>query len=202
MKIDRETKSVKVSRAEQVRSLLQQVKSKTKVAADTTIEKRPRKPVPQRITPNIAVDKINLFGSKPLGIFSNKDMRESTENKTWQALYERDLKLAVTHPPSNYFQQMILWTEQGKLWKFPIDNEQDLEEEKKVYFTEHIFLEDYLEPWCPPKGTYTAFYGIVEAKKEHIDWYKNYFEEKRKILEEVGAIPAAADKAQTQKTLE
>lgn len=45
-------------------------------------------------------------------------------NATWQTLHERELRLAVTHPPTNYFQEMILWTEQGKLWKFPIDNEQ------------------------------------------------------------------------------
>ncbi|KAJ8971509.1 hypothetical protein NQ314_000671 [Rhamnusium bicolor] len=153
------------------------------------------------------VKKINLFGSKPLGIFTNKDLKESPENKTWQSLYERDLKLAVTHPPSNYFQEMILWTEQGKLWKFPIDNEQGklnipyLEEEKKVYFAKHVFLEDHLESWCPSKGPIRHFmelvcvglsknpYITVEAKKEHIEWYKNYFEDKKKILQEVGAIP-------------
>lgn len=72
-------------------------------------------------------DKINLFGSAPLGIFSNKShFKEVPGNSTWTILHNRDLKLAVTHPPSNYFQQMILWTEQGKLWKFPIDNEQGL----------------------------------------------------------------------------
>lgn len=51
-------------------------------------------------------------------------MEDSVQTKTWINLQNRDLRLAVTHPPANYFQQMILWTEQGKLWKFPIDNEQ------------------------------------------------------------------------------
>ncbi|XP_072381600.1 small ribosomal subunit protein mS31-like [Diabrotica undecimpunctata] len=131
----------------------------------------------------MVVQKIDLFGSKPLGIFNNKDMQEN-ETNTWQKLYERDLKLATTHPTSNYFQQMILWTEQGKLWKFPIDNEQDLEEEKKVDFSKHIFLEEHLEPWCPQKGPIRYFmelvyvglsknlYLTVEAKIEHIYWYK------------------------------
>ena len=27
-------------------------------------------------------------------------------------------------PPSNAFEEQIRWTEEGKLWKFPIDNEQ------------------------------------------------------------------------------
>lgn len=69
--------------------------------------------------------KIDLFGSAPLGIFTDKsELKQVDGNSTWNILYNRDLRLAVTHPPSNYFQEMILWTEQGKLWKFPIDNEQ------------------------------------------------------------------------------
>lgn len=73
------------------------------------------------------MEKIDLFGSKPLGIFTaNKDCLkdEGIPNKTWEILQQRELRLAVTHPPSNYFEQMIQWTEQGKVWKFPIDNEQ------------------------------------------------------------------------------
>jgi len=27
-------------------------------------------------------------------------------------------------PPSNAFEEMMRWTEEGKLWTFPIDNEQ------------------------------------------------------------------------------
>lgn len=69
---------------------------------------------------------VNLFGEKPLGIFKNDtELKESADIlSTWSYLQARELKLAVTHPPSNYFQKMALWTEQGKLWKFPIDNEQ------------------------------------------------------------------------------
>lgn len=69
---------------------------------------------------------VNLFGEKPLGIFkSDMQLNESVDIlSTWSYLQARELKLAVTHPPSNYFQKMALWTEQGKLWKFPIDNEQ------------------------------------------------------------------------------
>ena len=29
-------------------------------------------------------------------------------------------------PPTNAFEEMIQWTNEGKLWRFPIDNEQGL----------------------------------------------------------------------------
>lgn len=69
---------------------------------------------------------MNLFGEQPLGIFKSMiDAPASVDElATWSALQQRELNLAVTHPPSNHFQKMALWTEQGKLWKFPINNEQ------------------------------------------------------------------------------
>lgn len=86
------------------------------------------------------VQKIELFGSSPLGIFTRpQELKESVGNITWTALQNRDLRLAVTQPPSNYFQQMILWTDQGKLWKFPIDNEQG-GNNKNFKFMEIIIL--------------------------------------------------------------
>lgn len=67
-----------------------------------------------------------MFGETPLAIFNNPAALQDSPDilKTWSKLQARELKLTVTHPPSNYFQKMALWTEQGKLWKFPIDNEQ------------------------------------------------------------------------------
>lgn len=68
---------------------------------------------------------IDLFGSKPLGIFTDPSMlKDVPECTMWRTLNDRELKLSVTHPPANHFQQLIQWTEQGKLWRFPIDNEQ------------------------------------------------------------------------------
>lgn len=46
------------------------------------------------------------------------------ELKTWCACEERDIKILYTRSPENAFQEMIQWTEEGKLWKFPINNEQ------------------------------------------------------------------------------
>ena len=77
--------------------------------------------------------KKDLFTGETLGIFS-KDYLNSTETQEtptacsehWRKLEKHDLDLMVTHPPENYFQQIIKWTEEGKLWKFPIDNEQGI----------------------------------------------------------------------------
>lgn len=86
-----------------------------------------------------------------------------------------------------------------------------MEQEQNVYFTEHIFLEKHLEPWCPPKGPVRHFmelvcvglsknpYMTVETKKGHIEWYKNYFEDKKQLLKEVGAIPAEKKLLPTEK---
>lgn len=77
-----------------------------------------------------------------------------------------------------------------------------MEEEKSTYFTEHVFLEKHLEPWCPQKGPVRHFmelvcvglsknpYMTVQTKKDHIEWYKDYFVSKLQLLREVGAIPA------------
>lgn len=72
-----------------------------------------------------------------------------------------------------------------------------LDEELQTSFTEHVFLEELLEPWCPKKGPIRNFmelvciglsknpYLSVQQKHEHIEWYRQYFEEKRDILQRV-----------------
>ncbi|XP_050091281.1 28S ribosomal protein S31, mitochondrial isoform X2 [Anopheles aquasalis] len=150
---------------------------------------------------------VKLFDGEPLGIFTDLASLKDVPDKlpTWQKLQERELKLSVTHPPANYFQKMALWTEQGKLWKFPIDNEQGRDEEQKVPFTEHVFLEEHLESWCPKRGPIRHFMELVcvglsknhyitaQEKRDHIDWYRDYFEQKKELLQEV--IVQEADKA-------
>lgn len=89
--------------------------------------------------------RIDLFGAEPLGIFTPKlsertsEDRETPVFKTWNRLKQRELRLAVTHPPTNIFEEMILWTEQGKLWKFPINNEQGNWRRLNVCMSVHIF---------------------------------------------------------------
>ncbi|XP_075055142.1 small ribosomal subunit protein mS31 [Mixophyes fleayi] len=98
-------------------------------------------------------------------------------------------------PPRNGFEEMIQWTKEGKLWTFPIDNEIGLDEEQKVEFHEHVFLDKYLEDF-PKQGPIRHFmelvicglsknpYFTVQQKKDHIDWYKDYFHQKEDLLRE------------------
>lgn len=77
---------------------------------------------------------------------------------------------------------MALWTEQGNLCNFPIDNEQGLSEEAATDFSEHILLEQHLEHWCPKKGPIRHYMELVcvglaknpyisaTEKKDHILW--------------------------------
>ncbi|EFN71095.1 28S ribosomal protein S31, mitochondrial [Camponotus floridanus] len=145
---------------------------------------------------------INLWNGQPSHIFENIGVpsQDIPELKTWTALEQRELKALTTYPPANIFQELILWTEQGKLWKFPIDNEQDMEEEQNVHFSEHVFMERHLKEWCPKSGPVRHFmelvctglsknpYLTVEEKINHIVWYKDFFESKQDLLRQLGAI--------------
>lgn len=144
---------------------------------------------------------INLFSSEPLDIFKNFDVSANCPTlPTWDRLHKKSLKLAVTHPPKNIYEQMVIWTEQGKLWKFPIDNEQGMEEECNVFFAEHVFLEPLIDEWCPTKGPIRHFMELVcvglsknpflsvEEKKDHINWFRQYFYEKNQLLKEIEAL--------------
>lgn len=125
----------------------------------------------------------DLFSSEPLGIFPKGYVTKEkikSFTPTWDELALREMALTVTHPPENAFEEQIQWTKQGKLWKFPIDNEIGLEEEKKIGFHEHVFLERHLSDWCPKRGPVRHFmelvctglsknpYLTVERKKAHI----------------------------------
>lgn len=72
-----------------------------------------------------------------------------------------------------------------------------LDDELQTSFTEHIFLQEYIESWCPKKGAVHNFmelicialsknpYLSVQQKHDHLDWYRNYFDEKRDILQRI-----------------
>lgn len=71
-----------------------------------------------------------------------------------------------------------------------------LEEEAKVPFHEHIFLEKHLEEGFPREGPVRHFmelvvtglsrnpYLTVQQKKEHISWFRDYFHQKEEVLKE------------------
>jgi small subunit ribosomal protein S31 len=146
--------------------------------------------------------KVDLESGLPLNIFS-KDLQKSPQQevklKIWDRLLQEEKQLLLTHPPRNALEEMIMWTKQGKIWKFPIDNEQGMDEEANTGFHEHVFLDNLLDGF-PKKGPIALFmelvciglsknpYLSVKQKKEHIDWFRQYFKEKESVLKEVGAI--------------
>ena len=144
MKIDRDTKPTggTMPRSQFVRNSLagKQYQQKYESRNDSQLQHRKKRP----ITAVPHTGSVNLFGEEPLGIFKDPSVLRDGEDllPTWTQLHERELKLFITHPPKNYFEKMSLWTEQGKVWKFPIDNEQGLETEALVDFSEHVFLDN------------------------------------------------------------
>ncbi|XP_075551496.1 mitochondrial ribosomal protein S31 [Dermacentor variabilis] len=147
-------------------------------------------------------EKLELDVDRRLGIFS-KDIEENTDVpqlKTWETLQKRELQLLVAPPPKNAYEEMILWTEQGKLWKFPIDNEVGLDEEAQMSFEEHVFLEDQIKDF-PERGPIRHFMELVlvglsknphisvQRKHEHIEWFRQYFRAKADVLRASGALP-------------
>lgn len=72
-----------------------------------------------------------------------------------------------------------------------------MENEANVYFSEHVFLDQYLEGWCPARGPIRHFMELVcvglsknpyisaQDKKEHILWFQEYFENKKDLLKEL-----------------
>ncbi|KAL7018121.1 hypothetical protein ACKWTF_010646 [Chironomus riparius] len=180
LKIESEKPKRQISKAQNVRNIIGQGRQQRDA---------PRAPREKSQKQTI----VNLFGGKPLNIFTDSAVVPD-HLETWSKLEQREMKLTVTHPPRNYFEKMILWTEEGKVWKFPIDNEQGLEVEKNTDFTEHVLLEMHLEGWCPTRGPVRHFMELVcvglskncflsaQEKRDHIMWYKEYFESKSEVL--------------------
>lgn len=213
MKIDRRQspKDSSLSRSEYVRrSIAAKGKQKSQYRNESSNDGR--RPVQRKREAATYTGSVNLFGGESLGIFTDPtQLKESTDLlPTWSYLQEQALKLQVSHPPSNYFDKVALWTEQGKVWRFPIDNEQDWLDEKDVDFSEHIFLEQHLEGWCPNRGPIRHFMELVcvglsknpyitaKEKKDHILWYRDYFETKKDILKDLIAEEAKSSGNETK----
>ena len=90
--------------------------------------------------------------------------------------------------PKNAIEEQILWTEQGRMWPYPINNEYILGEEENVSFVDHIFLDSYLKKHnLPQTGPVAHFmelvcvglsknpYMTVKKKREHLDAFAKYF---------------------------
>jgi len=81
-----------------------------------------------------------------------------------------------------------------------------MEEEAKVGFHEHVFLDNLLVDF-PKRGPVRHFmelvinglsknpYLTVSQKREHVDWYKQYFSDKYKLIEELTITAASKEEA-------
>lgn len=195
MKVEQTVPQPQLSRAEQVRQALRKAQPLPKTA-DKTITSQLQRRQPSKRTGA----QVDLFGAEPFTYFKDmKPIDQPVRLETFNNCMEREMRLSITHPPRNIYEQMILWTEKGMIWQFPIDNEQGLDEEKTVYFAEHIFLEQHLEGWCPDQGPVRHFMELVcvglsknywltvQEKKQHIMWFKEFFADRKKLLKEIGA---------------
>nr|XP_045010655.1 28S ribosomal protein S31, mitochondrial [Jaculus jaculus] len=141
----------------------------------------------------------NLYKGKRLNIFDvNAFTEEAPETETapslWEIEFAKQLATVNEQPFENGFEEMIKWTQEGKLWEFPINNEAGFDDDGSE-FHDHIFLDKYLVGF-PKQGPIRHFmelvtcglsknpYLSVKQKVEHIEWFRNYFNEKRDILKE------------------
>ncbi|NXD43745.1 RT31 protein, partial [Copsychus sechellarum] len=147
-----------------------------------------------------SVDYRSLKVGKRLNIFTKASTEPEHALKTvssptiWDLEFAKEVAAVTAQPPRNGFEEMIQWTKEGILWEFPIDNEVGMEDDAE--FHEHIFLEKHLEGF-PKEGPIRHFmelvicglsknpYLSVKQKVEHIEWFQNYFEEKKELLQEI-----------------
>lgn len=170
-----------------------------------TLRDGKRQPGLRRQFSNPDREKVKLFRGQGLGIFSAADSLQTeaqpvTESipghdSLWERVRQEQLAVLSSQPPTNAFEEMIQWTKKGILWHYPINNEQGMDEEAKVGFHEHVFLEDQIQDF-PRRGPIRHFmelvlvglsknpYLTVQHKREHIDWFRQYFKDKRDVLEE------------------
>ncbi|WKY02492.1 hypothetical protein Q1695_016064 [Nippostrongylus brasiliensis] len=151
--------------------------------------------VRKTIKPDPSVPSL-LNGSKRLGIWENLEGHQDRSVGFWS---EWDLRAArimnKSLGPENAFEEQIEWTEQGKQWPYPIDNEYMLGPEAEVPFYDHIFLERHLAGLGLPKdGPIAHFMELVcvgmsknpymtkEKKMEHLTWFANFFNAEKQEL--------------------
>ncbi|XP_017397968.1 28S ribosomal protein S31, mitochondrial [Cebus imitator] len=141
----------------------------------------------------------SIFKGKRLYIFdmtaaTKEDSETDTSPSLWDVEFAKKLATVNEQPLQNGFEELIQWTKEGKLWEFPINNEAGFDDDGSE-FHEHIFLEKHLEGF-PKQGPIRHFmelvtcglsknpYLSVKQKVEHIEWFRNYFNEKQDILKE------------------
>ncbi|XP_074715873.1 small ribosomal subunit protein mS31 isoform X1 [Strix uralensis] len=155
---------------------------------------------PERLSSQSFDSRRSLKVGRRLNIFTKASKETENALKTvssptiWDLEFAKEIAAVTAQPPRNGFEEMIQWTKEGILWEFPIDNEAGMEDDAE--FHEHIFLEKHLKDF-PKQGPIRHFmelvicglsknpYLSVKQKIEHIEWFQNYFEEKKELLQEI-----------------
>lgn len=158
--------------------------------------------------------RLNLFTVSKNSIDATTARERSNDKIEWSCSdwlnsMEEDLESDVFNVPypGNAFEEQIMWTEEGKLFKFPIDNEQGVDEaEILTPFYQHVFLQSKLEDWCPRVGAIGDFmkalctalsmnpHLTVVEKHQHIEWFRDYFNEKSNLLTALGLLDVDENK--------
>lgn len=126
----------------------------------------------------------SLFSGERLNIFDPKvKYTDDEENRSvfFEKLLQNEIQMVMNYPVENAYEETIRWTEEGKLWKFPINNEQGkhctahpplfstfienfvllgLEAEERVPFYEHVLLDELLVGF-PEVGPVRQFMELV-----------------------------------------
>ena len=106
------------------------------------------------------------------------------------SIHEQKMKQAVQNAipnlgPKDGFEEIMQYAD--KMWQFPIDNEQGLDEQETSTFEDHVFLDEHLEMFSE-KGQIRKFmelvitglqqnpYCTVQEKVDKIYWFKDFFE--------------------------
>ncbi|KAK6744536.1 hypothetical protein RB195_011326 [Necator americanus] len=147
------------------------------------------------IKPDPAVPSL-LSGSKRLGIWNTVEDCRDVSLRFWQEWDSRAARIMnQSFGPENSFEEQIKWTNEGKQWPYPIDNEYMFGSESEVPFYEHIFLERHLPKLGLPKdGPIAHFmelvcvglsknpYMTLEKKMDHLHWFAKFFNAEKQAL--------------------
>ncbi|CAD5207925.1 unnamed protein product [Bursaphelenchus okinawaensis] len=160
-----------------------------------------------RIEPSEKLPKIFASTKDALNIFDVDKLRSSGVN-FWNKMEDRKAQITnMSMGCENAFEEQIQWTEEGKLWPYPINNEYMLGDEERVHFSEHIFLDSYLQKHkhLPKTGPIAHFmelvvvglsknpYMTLKKKHAHLDSFAEFFNTERiKEIEKMHADEQAA----------
>jgi hypothetical protein len=91
------------------------------------------------IFPDLTSEKIFGSSRNALNLFDVKHGK-SAPTSYWAEMEKRKTDLAnLSMGPTNAFEEQIQWTEQGRMWPYPIDNEYLMGDEEHVSIFSMIF---------------------------------------------------------------